>query len=119
MALASNLFNGLYSTIILIDAVKTDIIIEDVICLCGCIVMFRLTGHLQWTKGFSLTFRDNTQTLLDSSGRVIGPSQRPLPDNIHPDVIRTRNPSNPHALELATTGIGQYYHLLRLNVHIV
>jgi hypothetical protein len=52
-----------------------------------------------------LKFRDHTQThrnLLDSSGRVIGPSQVPLPDNtkqpqetdIHvPGGVRIRNPS--------------------------
>jgi hypothetical protein len=82
-------------------------------------------GH---EAGFSHFFsslsrlHDHTQTRhtrYDSSGRVISPTQRPLPDNtqhsqqtnIHvPSTIRTRNPSKRAAadqrLRLRDTGIG-------------
>jgi hypothetical protein len=65
-----------------------------------------------WARASSLsTFHDHTQThhtRYDSSGRVISPKQRPLPDNtqhsqdadIHaPGEIRTRNPSKPTAAD--------------------
>ena len=35
----------------------------------------------------------HTHTRQNSFGRIIGPSQRPLPDNTHPGGILTRNPS--------------------------
>jgi hypothetical protein len=56
-----------------------------------------------------------THTRYDSSGRGIGPSQRPLPDNtqhtqdtdIHAPVgVRTSNPSKRAAVDCAATGIG-------------
>ena len=65
-------------------------------------------------------------TQQGSSGRVISPTQRPLPDNtqhlpqtdIHASGgIRTRNPSKraaPNALDRADAGIGSILHLLLL-----
>jgi hypothetical protein len=56
-------------------------------------------------RGFTITLR---HTRYDSSGRVLNPSHRPLPDNtqhsqqtdIHaPCGIRTRNPSKPAAAD--------------------
>ena len=68
-------------------------------------------GSTQWAQASLLRFRDHIQThhtRLDSSGRVIGPWQRPLPDNtrysqatnIHASCrIRTRNPSKLAAVD--------------------
>jgi hypothetical protein len=81
----------------------------------------------EWARASSLSrLHDHTQTRhtrQDSSGRVISPTQRPLPDNtqhlqetdIHAvGEIRTRNPSKrtaqTHALDCAGTGIGRELH---------
>ena len=79
-----------------------------------------------WGKASSLlTFRDHTQThyiRLDSPGRGIGPSQRPLPDSTQqtqetdiqaPGGIPTHNPSKERpqtqALDRTATVIGSGY----------
>ena len=77
----------------------------------------------QWAMASSLLrFRDHTQThdlRLDSSGHVISPTQRPLPDNIHsghnrqtskppaefePTILANEQPQT-HTLDCAATGI--------------
>ena len=64
----------------------------------------------------------HTHTQSETSGRVIGPTQKPLPDNttLTTDIqvlggIRTRNPSHRAvaALERTATGIGSIYLLNR------
>ena len=75
----------------------------------------------QATASLLSRFHHHTQThhaRWDSSGRVIGPSQRPLPDNILPSQethihdnggIRTRNPKSErqhtNALHRSTAGV--------------
>jgi hypothetical protein len=82
--------------------------------------MFRLTGQLQWAKGFSLLkFRDNTQT-LHSVGTLLdewsAALRRDLYQTTHtPTGFEPVFPATLHALELATTGICRCYHLLSLN----
>ena len=71
----------------------------------------------QWSRAYSLSaIHDHTQThhtRWDSSGRVISPTQRPLPDNtqhsqqtdIHvSEGIRTHNPNNRTAAGIGSTG---------------
>ena len=75
----------------------------------------------QWSKSSSLSgLHDHTQThhtRHDSSGRVISPSQRPLPDNtplsqqanIHaPGEIRTHNPSQRSAADPRLRPLGHW-----------
>jgi len=76
----------------------------------------------QWAKASSLSrIHDHTQThhtRQDSSGRVISPTQRPLPDNtqhsqqtsmppegFEPTIPASERPQT-HALDRAASGIG-------------
>jgi hypothetical protein len=76
-------------------------------------------------RGFTITL---THIQYDSSGRVIGPSQRPLPDNtqqtqetdIHaPGGIRTHNPSKPTAADPRLRPRGHWDQQNAYRVHFV
>jgi len=57
--------------------------LSSVVCVCYLFIIWR--ESLQWARASSVsTLYDHTQTRhtrLKSSGRVISPAQRPLPDN--------------------------------------
>jgi hypothetical protein len=90
------------------------------------VIFFPWHNSPQWARDSSLS-RLHTQirhTRYDSPRRVIGPSQRPLPDNtqnsqekdIHPSAgfepaIPTSEQPQTHALDRAATGIGKVFSL--------
>jgi hypothetical protein len=87
------------------------------------------SGPLQH-RGFTITLSYTHHTWYDSSGRGIGPSQRPLPDNANTHKRQTSmppvglEPASPasarpqtHALDRAATGIG--VHMIPLHTTLI
>jgi hypothetical protein len=93
---------------------------------------FLMAGQYWRATALSLwRIHDHTKThhtRRDSSGRVIGPSQRPLPDNtqqpqktnVHaPSGIGTRNPSRRATPDRTTTRIAISYLVSRCKLHVL
>ena len=111
-------FKFIINFLIVIDILKCNL------GYCTTVIFFTTVQQPQWAKASSLLrIHDHTQihqTRWDSSGRVISPTQRPLPDNTQhsqqahiydPGGIRTRIPNkwaaaDPRLRLRAATGIG-------------